>query len=156
MTTLADLRKVRIEKLEKLKKLGIDPYPAKSHKTHINKQIHDDFASLEGKEVVAAGRIISMREHVKLFFIDLKDASGKIQLYIKELNLSSVDHKKGELAFDELNLLDLGDFVEASGTVTKTQRGEISVEVKSLRILTKSLRSLPDQWDGFKNKKKIY
>lgn len=152
MTTLADLRKVRLEKLSELNKLGVESYPAKSHRTHENKEIHDNFESLNDKEVVVAGRITSMREHGKLAFIDLKDASGKIQLYIKEQNLGSPKHKDGELGFSELNLLDLGDFAEGHGKVTKTQRGEISVEIDSIRILTKSLRPLPDQWDGFKDK----
>ena len=152
MTTLADLRNVRLEKLDHLRSLGINPYPAKSEKTISNSEIHNNFEKLEGKNVVAAGRITSMREHGKLAFIDLKDASGKIQLYIKEQNLTEVDKKKGELNFSQLNLLDLGDFAEGEGTVTKTQRGEISVEIKSIRILTKALRPLPDQWDGFKDK----
>jgi lysyl-tRNA synthetase class 2 len=152
MTTLVELRNVRLGKLARFKKLGIEPYPAKSHRTHENKEIHNNFESLSGKEVVVAGRITSMREHGKLAFIDLKDASGKIQLYIKEQNLNSADHKKGELNFSELSLLDLGDFSEGRGIVTKTKSDEISVEVSSLRILAKSLRPLPDQWDGLKDK----
>lgn len=152
MATLTELRNVRLEKLQKLKDLGINPYPAVCSKTHENSKIKENFDNLNGKEVVVAGRITSIRNHSKLAFIDLKDWSGKIQLYIKEENLQNPDHKNSELAFDEIGLLDLGDFAEGSGIVTKTQRGEISVEINELRVLTKSLRPLPDMWDGLKDK----
>ena len=152
MTTLVELRNIHLEKLSKLRSLGTDPYPAKSFRTNLNAEIHKDFEKFEGKEVVVAGRIVSIREHGKLAFVDLKDASGKVQLYIKEENLQSPDHKNSELGFSELNLLDVSDFAEGKGTVVKTQRGEISIEVKSLRLLTKSLRQLPDQWEGLKDK----
>lgn len=152
MSTLSELRQIRIEKLEKLKELGIPPYPPTSYKSNPNIFFHENFEKNEGKEVVASGRITSVRKHGKLAFIDLKDASGKIQLYIKEDALLNPDHKKGQLGFDELGLLDSGDFAEGKGVLTKTQRGEISIEVSSVRILTKSLRPLPDVWDGLKDK----
>lgn len=152
MSTLSELRQIRIEKLEKLKELGIPPYPPTSYKSNPNVFFHENFEKNEGKEVVASGRITSIRKHGKLAFIDLKDASGKIQLYIKEDALLNPDHKKGQLGFDELGLLDSGDFAEGKGVLTKTQRGEISIEVSSVRILTKSLRPLPDVWDGLKDK----
>lgn len=152
MSTLSELRQIRIEKLEKLKELGIPPYPPTSYKSNPNVFFHENFEKNEGKEVVASGRITSVRKHGKLAFVDLKDASGKIQLYIKEDALLNPDHKKGQLGFDELGLLDSGDFAEGKGVLTKTQRGEISIEVSSIRILTKSLRPLPDVWDGLKDK----
>lgn len=152
MSTLSELRQIRIEKLEKLKELGIPPYPPTSYKSNPNVFFHENFEKNEGKEVVASGRITSVRKHGKLAFVDLKDASGKIQLYIKEDALLNPDHKKGQLGFDELGLLDSGDFAEGKGVLTKTQRGEISIEVSSVRILTKSLRPLPDVWDGLKDK----
>ena len=152
MATLSELRQVRIEKLEKLKTLGVDPFPPTSYKSHSNIVFHESFEKLEGNEVVASGRIVSIRKHGKLAFIDLKDATGKIQLYIKEDALLNPDHTKSEIGFEELNLLDSGDFAEGKGILTKTQRGEVSVEVTSIRILTKSLRPLPDMWDGLKDK----
>ena len=152
MSTLIGLRNIRLEKLDKLKKLGVDSYPAKSYKTLTNLEAHEKFGQLEGKEVVAAGRITSIRKHGKLAFIDVKDASGKIQLYIKEDKLTKPNYKDSELGFDNLDLLDVGDFAEGKGTLTKTERGEISVEVKTIRILTKSLRPLPDKWEGLKDK----
>lgn len=152
MATLKEYRDIRIEKLNKLIKLGVNPYPAESHRTNTTLEITDKFTDLEDKDVVVAGRLVSIRSHSKLCFMDLKDASGKIQLYIKEENFSTPDYKNSEVGFNDLNLLDNGDFVEANGKVTKTKTGQISVEVKSIRLLTKSLRPLPDQWTGFKDK----
>src|SRR5438105_2376631 len=118
MSTLKELRDIRIEKLNKLRSLGVDPYPAKSQRNIDNQKIHDDFENLNGKEVIAAGRIVSIRTHGKLAFIDVKDQTGKVQLYIKEENLSlenntfKIDRANSELEFADLNLLDNGDFVE--------------------------------------------
>lgn len=152
MSTLKELRDIRLEKLQKLRDLGIDPYPAASKKDRNNSEIVSQFETLENQPAVVAGRIVSIRTHGKLAFIDIKDASGKIQLYIKEDSMNSPDHSNSEVGFQELDLLDLGDFIEGYGKITKTQRGEISVELDKLRLLTKSLRSLPDSWDGLKDK----
>ncbi|GIW69453.1 MAG: lysine--tRNA ligase [Patescibacteria group bacterium] len=152
MATLSELRQIRIDKLNKLRELGIDPYPAVSNKSHPNITFHENYEELEGKEVTAAGRIISIRKHGKLAFIDIKDATGKIQLYIKEAALLNPNYQNSEIGFADLGLLDNGDFAEGKGILTKTQSGEISVEVTSIRILTKSLRPLPDAWDGLKDK----
>lgn len=152
MSTLKDLRAVRLQKLEKLNQLGIDAYPARSYRNTSNAQVHQEFNKLSSQNVVVAGRIVSIRTHGKLAFIDLKDDSGKLQLYIKDTTLKNADHKNGELNFEDIDLLDVGDFAEGTGIVTKTQRGEISVETTALRILTKSLRPMPDQWDGLKDK----
>lgn len=152
MATLKEYRDIRIEKLNKLKELGVNPYPSETHKTHTNGEITTKFSDLEGKTVAAAGRIISIRSHSKLFFIDIKDSSGKIQLYIKEDVLGKPKYENSEIGFSDLNLLDTGDFVEATGSVVKTQSGEISIETKSIRILAKTLRPLPDSHTGFKDK----
>jgi lysyl-tRNA synthetase class 2 len=152
MSTLKDLRNSRLEKLEKLKSLGVDCYPAKSHRdTEIGKII-GDFEGHENREVVVAGRVVSLRSHGSIIFIDLKDASGKIQILAKKENLSSANHENSELVFEELDLLDEGDFIEAHGTVIKSQRGEVSVEAKQIRILTKAIRPMPGSWDGLKDK----
>jgi lysyl-tRNA synthetase class 2 len=152
MATLKEYRDIRIEKLNKLKGLGVNPYPAETNKTHTNSEIVEKFSDLEGKTVSIAGRIVSIRSHSKLCFIDLKDASGKVQLYIKEDTLGKPRYESSEIGFAELNLLDTGDFVESTGIVAKTKTGEISVEAKSIRILTKALRPLPDPHTGFKDK----
>ena len=141
-----------MEKLKKLREMGIDPFPAKSSRNTENIAVAERFEELGGKEVTVAGRAVAVREHGKLAFIDIKDDTGKVQLYIKEQNLQNPNYKYSELGFSDLYLLDSGDFVEGTGTVTKTQRGEISVEVNKLRILTKTLRPLPDKWDGLKDR----
>jgi len=156
MATLKEYRDIRIEKLNKLKNLGVNPYPAETHKTHSNGEIIENFSSLEGTTVSVAGRIISIRTHSKLCFIDIKDASGKIQLYLKEENFGNPNYENSEIGFNDLNLLDTGDFVEATGNLVKTKAGEISVEAKSIRILSKALRPLPDKWEGFKDVEERY
>lgn len=152
MATLKELRNVRIEKLKTLRSMGIDPYPAVSYKDTICADIENKFDALNGKTVNVSGRVMSLRGHGKLLFADIKDYSGKIQLYIKEQNIKAPNYKYSELAFDDLHLLDVGDFIDAEGVVTKTQSGQISVEASKIRILTKALRPLPDKWDGLKDK----
>jgi lysyl-tRNA synthetase class 2 len=151
MATLKELRDERLRKLEELKKLGVDPYPAHSSRTHHIQEITKDFSKLENKTVTVTGRIKSIRKFGKLAFVVVKDASGEVQLFWKHSD-AKVDHTKSEIAQSELNLLDAGDFVEATGPVIKTQTGEISVEVHKLRLLTKSLRPMPTEQEGFTNK----
>ncbi len=152
MASLKEYRDARLNKLEQLRKLGIDPYPARSERSTDNGEIIRNYQRFEGKMVVVAGRILSFREHGQLAFIDVKDASGKIQLYIKSDEMAKANYGHSELSFADLALLDPGDFVEAKGAVTKTKAGEISVQVESIRILTKSIRPMPDQWAGLKDK----
>lgn len=151
MSRLTDMRQQRLDKLAKLRELGIDPFPAKSYRTHLNKQVVDNFAEFENQEVTLAGRLMSLRDHGHLVFGDLHDVSGKIQLYLREDTVAPTTVETQTLGFTDLNLMDSGDLVEATGTVTKTQRGEISLLVKTIRILTKTLRPLPDSWDGLKD-----
>jgi len=141
-TSLLGQRQERLEKLAKIKQLGIDPYPARSQKDYANQQVHDKFSDLENKTVSLTGRITSRRDHGKVIFMDLTDQSGKIQLYIKQDTIIE-DIKNAFLGWDNLYLFDIGDFIEAHGTVTKTQRGEVSLLVTQLRLLTKSLRPIP-------------
>lgn len=152
MSTILDLRNARLEKLNKLKKLGVNPYPSKSAKNVQNVDLSEEFSEYEGQEVTAAGRIMSLRQHGSLVFIDIQDASGEVQLFIREDVYGEANYPQSILAFNDLDLLDVGDFVEAKGEVIKTKRGEISVSVESLRLLTKSLRPLPVGWEGFKDK----
>jgi lysyl-tRNA synthetase class 2 len=156
MTTLTDLRNIRLEKLTRLKKLGINSYPSQSKKDHSNKEITQNFNKFNGKKATLAGRIISWREHSGLAFADLSDQSGKIQLYIKKDNLEETNAQKQTIGFSDLKLLDIGDFVEALGKITKTQRGEISLEVAQIKILAKSLRPLPEKWEGLKDPEIIF
>ncbi len=143
MATLQDFRDERLRKLQELRDLGINPYPADSHRTHSAAAIINDFATLEGKMVTVSGRIAGLRKFGKLAFIVLRDQSGQIQLFLHGPDVAGLDAGKGILGMSELPLLDSGDFIEVTGNVIKTKTGEISVGVKTLRILTKSLRPLP-------------
>jgi lysyl-tRNA synthetase class 2 len=152
VATLKELRDERLRKLDELKNLGINPYPAKAQRTHDNVQIHADFDQLEGKEVHVVGRIVSIRKFGKIAFVVIKDDSEKLQLFWRHADGVEVDRANSELQISEIGLLDSGDFVECTGKVIKTQTGEISVEVAKLRILTKSLRGMPTEVEGFTNK----
>lgn len=135
-------RQVRLEKLEQLRDLGINPYPARSYKKDSIGEIVQDFDKYDGEETVLAGRIMAWREHGKLIFGDLRDQSGSIQLMIRKDDLVE-DLKKGYLGWENLSLLDLSDFVEVHGTIGKTKTGQISLMVKNIRLLTKAIRPIP-------------
>ena len=145
MSTIDELRSVRTKKAEKLHSLGIDPYPAGTHRTHTVL----DARSSEGQSVTVAGRITGMRGHGKLSFLDITDASGRIQIVVKE---DVADASSREL----IQHLDLGDFIDARGRIGKTQAGEISVFADELHILSKALRPHPDQWHGLKDVEERY
>lgn len=153
MATIKELRDERLRKLQELQKLGVSTYPASTNRTHKNHQIADDFNNLEGKEVSVVGRIVSIRKFGKIAFIVIKDDSGKLQLFLKgDVLTDNPDYSDSQIAMDDINLLDSGDFIEATGKVIKTQTGEVSIEANKLRLLTKSLRPMPTEQDGFTNK----
>ncbi len=155
-STLSQLRKIRLEKIEKLKGLGIDPYPAKSQKDNSNKEIVDGYEKFEGKEVTLTGRLMSWREHGHLIFGQLQDDTAPIQLYIKDDQLEETSKEKQILGFKDLNLLDVGDFLQVTGTITKTQRGEISILPKQIKFLAKAIRPLPEKWHGMTDKEERF
>lgn len=152
MATLKDYRDERLRKLAELKELGVNPYPAQSSRTHNAGDIAPQFDSLEGQTATVAGRIVSIRKFGKLAFIVLRDFSGQVQLFLRDGEVLPLDAERGVLGIKELPLLDTGDFVEATGLIIKTQTGEISIGVQQLRLLTKSLRPMPSQQEGFTNK----
>jgi lysyl-tRNA synthetase class 2 len=156
MATLKEYREERLKKLETLKSLGIDPFPAKSSRDTEISQITNDFDKMNGKTVTIVGRIMNIRKFGKLAFIVVRDFSGSIQLFIKASDLQPLDSAKNFIGVDELNLLDSGDFIEATGEVLKTQTGEISVAPKTLKFLSKSLRPMPSSMDGFTNKEERF
>src|SRR3990172_627666 len=136
---LTEIKKVRLEKVEVLRKKGINPYVSKPKGTRID--IADARGKL-GKNVSVAGRIMGLRAHGNATFVDLKDASEKIQLLYQNKNLKD---------YDLLKLFDIGDFVWAKGEVVKTQAGEITIDVFDFQLLTKSIRPLPSTWYGLKD-----
>ena len=152
MATLKELRDERLRKLDELKKLGVNAYPANAERTHTLLAIAQQFSELEGKPVTVVGRITNIRKFGKIAFVVVRDASGTLQLFLGADHVAPLDAVKSQLGFAQLPLLDAGDFIEVHGTVVKTQTGEISVDVQTMRLLTKSLRPLPTAQDGFTNK----
>lgn len=148
MATLQDYRNERLRKLEELQKLGIDSYPSRSERTHTCNQIVNDFENLEGKEVSVVGRVMNLRKFGKLAFIVLRDSSGQVQLFLHGPDVTELDAKRGILGMKQLSLLDSGDYLQATGIVIKTKTGEISVGVRELRLLTKSLRPIPEKLEN--------
>lgn len=151
MVQLSDYRNERIRKLEDIKAKGIDPYPAKSHRTAKIGDIISDFEKFNGKEVVLVGRITTIRSFGKLAFIKIRDYFGEIQIFMK----SDGETPKNFFGVKELKLLDTGDFIEVQGKIGKSQTGEVSIFSNFVRLLTKTLRPLPGR-DGFTNKEERY
>ena len=140
---LSPLEIIRRESLQKLRELGINPYPAEEFKTTATiKEILTNFDGFEGKEVVLAGRMMSRRIMGKASFAELKDASGRMQIYINRDEISSdAEGTMYNTVFKKL--LDMGDIIGIKGDVFKTKVGEESINVKELTVLSKSLRPLP-------------
>lgn len=145
MATLQDYRDERVRKLEELQALGVNPYPAKSNRTATAREVVDEFETREGQTVVVTGRVMGLRKFGKLAFIVLRDMSGQVQLFLHAPDVSELDAAAGVLGMKQLTLLDTGDFIEATGEVIKTKTGEISVGVKTLRLLAKALRPMPTE-----------
>ena len=137
---VVDTVTIRKDRLKKLREIGINPYPHTSDRQQTNKEIKN----MLGKQIVVAGRIMGKRGHGKLIFLDLVDETDKVQLFISHKII-------GEELFKIANLLDIGDFLEASGLVFKTVVGEISVKCSFLKILSKALQPLPSTWYGLQN-----
>lgn len=145
MSTLQDYRNERLHKLEELKALGVNPFPAESHRTHNAGDVIAKFDHLEGEQATIAGRIVGIRKFGKLAFIVVKDFSGQLQLFLRAGAVAELNAEEGILGIGQLSLLDTGDFVEATGEIIKTQTGEISIGVRTLRLLAKSLRPMPTE-----------
>jgi lysyl-tRNA synthetase, class II len=145
MATLKDFRDERLRKLQDLKDLGINPYPAESHRTHNAGDVTSRFDELQGQTATIAGRVMALRKFGKLAFIVVKDQTGSIQLFLQTDTLAARDAAKNQLGIDDLPLLDTGDFIEATGTIEKSKTGEISLFTNELRLLSKALRPLPTE-----------
>lgn len=154
-----ELRQTRIEKVEQLKQLGINPYAYRWESTHSAAQLQKKFAELPSGEedpieVAIAGRVMLRRFLGKLAFFTIQDETGTIQLYLEK---KRIQEHMGEAAFKQLDkLCDAGDFLGVKGTIKRTDKGELSVYVKEYTILTKSLLPLPDKWHGLTDVAKRY
>src|SRR3989344_1727701 len=131
---IADRRK----KMAGLTALGIELFPGRSQKDIANGEVVGNFAKYEGKSFNLTGRVVAWREHGKLIFGQILDQSGKIQLFIREDGMNPTSKEKQVLGFVDLHLLDIGDFIQVFGVIVKTRTGEVSIEVKEIKLLTKS------------------
>lgn len=147
MASLEELRTERIKKIEHLKKAGLSAYPARTKASLRLNEILTNFAtwSAETKTITLAGRVLSLRGQGALIFCDLNDGTGKIQALLKTDTLG----KETLTLFNDT--VDLGDFIEVTGTLFITKRGEQTIEVAKWKMLTKALRSLPDKWHGLQD-----
>ncbi len=144
MATLKDYRDERLKKLAELQSLGINPFPAKSYRTHKLNQINENFENLEGEQATVLGRIISIRKFGKLAFIVLKDDSAKLQLFLRAGDTDVLNTENNTIGIEQISLLDTGDYLEASGEIIRTKTGEISIAVKKMKLLAKALRPTPE------------
>ena len=137
--------KIRRQKLKDLVDAGQDPFQkVRFDFDTYSTQIKEDFENYENKDVVIAGRIMSRRDMGKANFIDVADGKGRIQCYIK------ID-EVGEVVFEQYKKWDIGDIVGVHGFAFRTRRGEISVHVKQIELLAKSLLPLPEKFHGLTN-----
>lgn len=136
----------RLDKIERLKELGLKPYARTYDRTHTSAEIIENFDALSTSEekVRTTGRVKAVRVMGKASFTDIWDGAGRIQVYLKSDNLSDTDK-------EILNLVDLGDIIGVEGTIFKTRTGEITVVASGLTILSKSLREMPEKFHGLKD-----
>ncbi|MCS6827142.1 MAG: lysine--tRNA ligase [Caldilinea sp.] len=150
---LSDQEQSRLKNLQGLIEAGIDPYPARAKRTHTiaaARALYEQGKS-EGQEVSVAGRLRRIRIMGKMSFADLEDGTGVIQLVLRK------DSLPGDF-YDNVwkRLIDLGDFVGATGPLVVTKTGELSVEVRELQFLSKTLKPMPDKWHGVRDREKRY
>ncbi len=145
-----DLRQVRLDKFNELKKAGRNPFEISRYDvTHTSEDIKNKFEEFEGKQVSLAGRIMSKRGQGKVGFYDLQDNYGRIQIFIKEDQL-------GEEEYNYFITNDIGDIVGVEGEVFKTKMGEISIRAAKAVLLTKSFQTLPEKFHGLKDMETRY
>ncbi len=154
--SLKQMIEFRLDKLNNLRKQGVNPYPPKYDYTHKSNLIKTDYSDLEGKTVRVAGRIMAIRKMGKASFAQIMDSMGRIQFFIRRDDV-------GKEIYDHFKLLDIGDFVGVEGYVFTTKTGEISIHTDNLTILAKSIRPLPivkekdgEVFDAFQDKEQRY
>ncbi|MDP8214280.1 MAG: lysine--tRNA ligase [Candidatus Euphemobacter frigidus] len=142
-----ELKEQRLKKLKELTEQGVNPYGGRFDRRDSAAACREEYR--EEKKVSVAGRLTAIRGHGKTVFADLRDSSGKIQLYLRRDTL-------GEDNFANLKLLDLGDIVGVRGSLFTTRKGEISVMVREIILLSKALQPLPEKWHGLKDQEIRY
>ena len=147
---LSEILQVRRDKLRALRDENRDPFAVtKFTRTVFSADIHDNFETMENQDVSIAGRIMAKRGMGKAIFADIADDKGRIQLYIK---LNDV----GEVTFNDVKKGDIGDIIGVTGFVFKTKMGEVSVHCKTVALLAKSLRPLPEKFHGLTDREQKY
>ncbi len=144
---IPQIKKDRLKKLDGVRKAGQNPYPSKTERTHSAERALADFSNLSraGTKVVLAGRIVSLRQHGGSAFLHLKDGTGSLQAYFKK---DLLGEKKYRFFLENF---DLADFIQVSGTLFETKRGEKTLEVSDFKMLAKALLPLPEKWHGLKD-----
>lgn len=160
-SSIEEIRATRLEKVEQLKQLGLNPYEYKWESTHHAAELQEKYADLEngeevGLEVAVAGRIIARRVFGKLAFFNLQDETGTIQLYLEKKRISQTMADVPNAFNTVMKLTDTGDILGAKGTIKRTEKGELSIYVNEYAILTKSLLPLPDKFHGLTDIEKRY
>jgi len=142
------LRQLRLKKVEELKEMGVDPYPSFNRISHKIAEIHDRFGSLKGVDleepspiIQTAGRLMTQRDFGKSIFFHIQDGTGRLQGYLKK-------DLVGEEQFALFKKIDLGDFLGFEGTLFRTKTGELTLLIKKIGLLAKSLRPLPEKFHG--------
>jgi lysyl-tRNA synthetase class 2 len=135
----------RLDKLNRLRAAGIDPYPARFNRTDLSADVVAAFEQEPGKQVRVAGRVVGgIRRMGRSTFVHLQDGSGRIQAYFKQDVL-------GPERYALLDLIDVGDFLGVVGETMRTRSGEVTVQAAELHVLSKSLRPLPEKWHGLQD-----
>ena len=144
--SLEDIRSDRIKKLRAFQKTGVDAYPRGTNRSHLIEDVLKQFSHFTKakKKVCIAGRVMAKREHGKSMFVDMKDASGKIQLFLAKDIL-------GEQYDTFADTVDIGDFISISGRPFRTKVKEATIKGESWVMLAKSLRPLPEKWHGLQD-----
>jgi len=145
-----ELIAARLENLEAIRALGVEPFPRRYERTHLSHEVIEHFGELEGTVVRVAGRLVgAIRRMGKAGFAQILDAGGQIQIFFRQDSL-------GDAGFALYRELDVGDFVGVAGPVIRTRAGEISVEARELTFLAKAIRPLPEKWHGLSDVEKRY
>ena len=141
---LNDQMQHRRDKLAQYEDKGVYPFGQRFVVREHTQEVKDDFINFDGQPVVMAGRLMTMRSHGKTAFANIRDKAGDIQIYFRK-------DVMGEEAYEFVKMLDIGDIIGIEGHVFRTHKGEITVKVKTLTLLSKSLRPLPEKWHGLTN-----
>jgi lysyl-tRNA synthetase class 2 len=147
-----EIRDTKINKVAELKKMGIDPYPTISKRTHSVAEVLANFDAfvIDKKVVILAGRIMATREHGGSVFLDLYDGGSKIQAYVKKDIIGEPEFEKFQ------KFIDIGDFIEVKGLLFKTKKDEKTVETESFTLLSKAILPLPEKWHGLQDVEERY